>query len=172
MANNDFPLANKAKDLIVYTFKATKPVGERTVCAEEAVKQIQRISAIQDEAQRQAEVNGIAENVSRQRKIGFPKSAVHTYIGTIRQAAVNIVRNVQSANDCDGKMELRKRIDTISKIIDDCSLILVLLDISYDLGYIDARRLEYWGKLARDVKYISMSWKKKEFARLNSAAQA
>lgn len=167
MANN-FPLANKAKDLLIYTFKATKPTGDKVVGAEEAIKQLRNISEIEDSLKRQAEVEDIAERVNRQRKVGFPKSAVHTYIGTLRQAAVNIVRNVQGANDCDSKTEQKRRIDLISSIIDDCSLILVLLDISFDLGYIDARRLEYWGKLARDVKYISMGWKRKETERLKS----
>lgn len=168
MPNSDFPLANKAKDLIIYTFKATKPVGDKTIGADEAVKQMLKISEMQDEEQRKSEVKTISEAINKQRKIGFPKSAVHTYIKTLRQSAVNIVRNVQAANDCDGNTELRKRISTISEIINDCSLMLVLLDISYDLGYIDARRLEFWGKLVRDVKYICMSWKKKEISRLNA----
>ncbi len=131
---NDFPLANKAKDLLKYTFTVTKPVSETPT--------------------------------GEYKKIGFPKSAIHTYVNTIRQAAISIVRNVQAANDCSGKTELEKRIDIISEIINDSSLILVLIDISHDLGYIDTHRLEYWGKLARDVKYISMSWKKKEGERL------
>lgn len=168
-STKQYPLGNKAKDLLIYSFKVTKPTGERRLSVDETLESYKKLADMQTIEERQKAVEIATANMKRNKRQGFPKSAVHTYIATIRNIAVNILRNVHSANNCDGRTELDRRIHTLNIIIDDCSLLLVLIEISHDLEYISASRMENWTKLVCDVKFITMSWKKKEIARLNAA---
>ena len=167
--SKQYPLGNKAKDLLIYSFKVTKPVGERRLSVDETLESYQKLIRMETPEERQQAVETATANLKKRRRQGFPKSAVHTYITTIRNIAVNILRNVHSANNCDGRTELDRRIDTLNTIIDDCSLLLVLIEISRDLEYISASRMENWTKLACDVKFITMAWKKKEKSRQGGA---
>lgn len=160
--SKQYPLGNKAKDLLIYAYKVTKPIGERRLSVEETLQTYEKIAAMQTFEERQNAVKSAAVNMKRRKRQGFPKSAVHTYIADIRRITLNILRGVHSANDCDGKTEIEKRIDILKTIIDDCSVLLVLVEISHDLGYIDSSRLKHWTSLICDVKFITMAWKKKE----------
>ena len=168
-STKQYPLGNKVKDLLIYSFKVTKPIGERRLSVDETLESYKKLANIQTIEERQKAVEIATTNMKRSKRQGVPKSAVHTYIATIRNIAVNILRNVHSANNCDGRTELDRRISTLNIIIDDCSLLLVLIEISHDLEYISASRMENCAKLVCDVKFITMSWKKKEIARLNAA---
>lgn len=164
--SKQYPLGNKAKDLLIYSYTVTKPVGERRLSVDETLESYKRLAEMQTYEERIQAVETAVVNMKRQKRQGFPKSAVHTYIADIRKLALNILRSVHSANDCDGKKELEKRINILDSIIDDCSVLLVLVEISHDLGYINPSRLKHWTSLVCDVKFITMAWKKKEKLRL------
>ena len=98
-------------------------------------------------------------------KQGFPKSALHTYIKTIRETAVSIVQNIHAANDCSFQTEYERRLDLIHAALNDCNLLLKLVEISQSLGYISMKRMGHWTKLVTDVKYMTLAWKKKDTER-------
>ena len=56
---------------------------------------------------------------------------------------------------------------TIKRALTKCKLLLNLLDIALERGYIDIRRCEDWTKKILDVKNLTASWRKKDAARFS-----
>ncbi len=173
--NKDFQIGNKAKDLLMYTFKVTKPVGDKSIDTKDLLAIILKIKGMPPDGVQQfcgETADKLKRNADKQ---GFPKSTVHTYIKLIREAAVQVVVNVQTANDCRFETEYDKRLMYIDEILKNCNLLLQLIEISLELEYINLKRCQFWTKAVTDVKYMTLSWKKKDTARaeaLRSAAKA
>lgn len=165
MAEKEYVLGNKTKDLLVYTFTVTKPIGDKTMDITEVIKMLRTIKEL-PEAEREAFINEVVDSMTKaSSKQGFPKSAVYTYAKTIRETAVLILRNIHAANDCNFQTEYDRRLDLIHAALQDCNLILKLVEISQSLGYISMKRMEHWTKLITDVKYMTLAWKKKDTMR-------
>ena len=94
MAEKEYILGNKTKDLLVYTFTVTKPIGDKTMDISEVVKILRTIKELPD-AEREAFILEVVDSMEKANsKQGFPKSAVYTYAKTIRETAVLILRNI------------------------------------------------------------------------------
>lgn len=171
MAEKEYVLGNKTKDLLIYTFTVTKPIGDKTMDISEVVKMLRTIKEL-PEAEREAFIVEVVDSLTKANsKQGFPKSAVYTYAKTIRETAVLILRNIHAANDCNFQTEYDRRIDLIHAALQDCNLILKLVEISQSLGYISMKRMEHWTKLITDVKYMTLAWKKKDTQRAKEIAR-
>jgi hypothetical protein len=171
MAEKEYVLGNKTKDLLVYTFTVTKPIGDKTMDINEVVKILRTIKEL-PEAEREAFIIEVIDSMNKSNsKQGFPKSAVYTYAKTIRETAVLILRNIHAANDCNFQTEYERRIDLIHAALQDCNLMLKLVEISQALGYISMKRMEHWTKLITDVKYMTLAWKKKDTQRAREIAR-
>lgn len=163
--NKDFQIGNKAKDLLIYSFQATKPVSDKSMETKDVLTTILKLKDMKPE-----EVKSFCETASERLrrssdKQGFPKSAVHSYIKLIRETAVGIVTNIQMANDCRFETEYEKRLMLIDEVLKGCNLMLQLILISLELDYINIKRSKYWTKMVTDVKYMTLSWKKKDSER-------
>lgn len=171
MAEKEYVLGNKTKDLLIYTFTVTKPIGDKTMDISEVVKMLRTIKEL-PEAEREAFIVEVVDSLTKANsKQGFPKSAVYTYAKTIRETAVLILRNIHAANDCNFQTEYDRRIDLIHAALQDCNLILKLVEISQSLGYISMKRMEHWTNLITDVKYMTLAWKKKDTQRAKEIAR-
>lgn len=171
MAEKEYVLGNKTKDLLIYTFTVTKPISDKTMDISEVVKMLRTIKEL-PEAEREAFIVEVVDSLTKANsKQGFPKSAVYTYAKTIRETAVLILRNIHAANDCNFQTEYDRRIDLIHAALQDCNLILKLVEISQSLGYISMKRMEHWTKLITDVKYMTLAWKKKDTQRAKEIAR-
>lgn len=163
--NKDFQIGNKAKDLLVYSFQVTKPVGDKSMETKDVLSTMLKLKDMKPE-----EVRSFCETASERLrrssdKQGFPKSTVHSYIKLIRETAVGIVTNIQMANDCRFETEYEKRLMLIDDVLKGCNLMLQLILISLELDYINIKRSKYWTKMVTDVKYMTLSWKKKDSER-------
>ena len=165
MAEKEYVLGNKTKDLLVYSFLVTKPIGDKTMEISEIVKLLETVLGLSQEEKD----DFIRECLDKMKKAGskqgFPKSALHTYIKTIRETAVSIVQNIHAANDCSFQTEYERRLDLIHAALNDCNLLLKLVEISQSLGYISMKRMGHWTRLITDVKYMTLAWKKKDTER-------
>ena len=92
----------------------------------------------------------------------FPKSVRFTYSHELQNTAKAILKNVHAANECLFQTEYKKRLELIKQVLDDCNFMLQLLEICLELGFIDAKRCQFWTKLVLDVKYMSAAWRKKD----------
>lgn len=163
--NKDFQIGNKAKDLLIYSFQVTKPVSDKSMETKDVLTTMLKLKDMKPE-----EVKSFCETASERLrrssdKQGFPKSAVHSYIKLIRETAVGIVTNIQMANDCRFETEYEKRLMLIDEVLKGCNLMLQLILISLELDYINIKRSKYWTKMVTDVKYMTLSWKKKDSER-------
>ena len=168
----DYQLANKAKDLLIYSFRVTKPISDKSMETKDVLSTMLKLKSMKPE-EVQAFCAAAADKLRRSAsKQGFPKSAVHSYIKLIRETATDIVVSVQMANDCKFETEYEKRLGYLNQLLKDCNLMLQLILVSLELGYINIKRSEYWTKLVTDVKYITLSWRRKDTARAEKLREA
>ena len=165
MAEKEYVLGNKTKDLLVYSFLVTKPIGDKTMEISEIVKLLETVLGLSQE-EKDDFIRECIEKMNRTNsKQGFPKSALHTYIKTIRETAVSVMKNIHAANDSSFQTEYDRRLDLIHAALNDCNLLLKLVEISQSHGYISMKRMGHWTKLITDVKYMTLAWKKKDTER-------
>lgn len=165
MAEKEYVLGNKTKDLLVYSFLVTKPIGDKTMEISEIVKLLETVLGLSQE-EKDDFIRECIEKMNRTNsKQGFPKSALHTYIKTIRETAVSVMKNIHAANDCSFQTEYDRRLDLIHAALNDMNLLLKLVEVSHSLGYISIKRMGAWTKLIADVKYMTLAWKKKDTER-------
>ena len=75
------------------------------------------------------------------------------------------MRSIHAANDTNFKEHPMDRLTEIKRTIDECNLLLQLVELAHDLGYIDKKRMGTWTSKITDVKKMSLSWLKKDGAR-------
>lgn len=163
--NKEFQIGNKAKDLLVYSINVTKPVSDKSMESKDVLSTMLKLKEMKpDEVQAfaAASVEKLKKSTDKQ---GYPKSTVHSYIKVIRETALGIVTNIQMANDCRFETEYDHRLALIDEVLRGCNLMLQLIEISLELGYINMKRCKHWTKLVTDVKYMTLSWKKKDSGR-------
>ena len=165
MAEKEYVLGNKTKDLLVYSFVVTKPIGDKTMEIGEVIKMMETIIGLPQDAKDDFIRECLDKMKKSSSKQGFPKSALHTYIKTIRETAVSIVQNIHAANDCSFQTEHERRLDLIHAALNDCNLLLKLVEISQSLGYISMKRMGHWTKLITDVMFMTSAWTKKDSER-------
>ena len=165
LPEKEYVLGNKTKDLLAYSFVVTKPIGDKTLEISEVIKMLGAIKSLPPEARDDILAQYLDRLEKANSRQGFPKSALHTYIKTVRETAVSIVKNVHAANDCSFQTEYDRRLDLIHAALNDCNLLLKLVEISQALGYISVKRMGHWTKLITDVKYMTLAWKKKDTER-------
>ena len=163
--NKDFQIGNKAKDLLIYSFNVTKPVSDKSMESKEVLSTMLKLREMNPDEVREfceAAADRLRRSVDKQ---GYPKSTVHSYIKTIRETALDIVKNIQTANDCRFDTEYDKRLELIDEVLRGCNLMLQLIEIILELNYINMKRCKHWTKMVTDVKYMTLSWKKKDSGR-------
>lgn len=168
MAEKQYLLGNRAKELLIYTTKTTRPVADNMVNVSEVEVYLKKIAGLQNPQDMENYLNSTIQQMhKRKKKSGFPKSTTFTYVKDLRETALRIVKNVHAANECMFATEHQLRLQLIKAVIDDCNLMLQLVEISMELGYIDIKKCQYWTKKITDVKYMCAAWKKKDTARAN-----
>ena len=164
MADKEYVLGNKARELVKYTIQATKVVtGD--VSQRDVRKILQKVAELDDIRDVKAVCQQLIGSLDRTEKKGFTKSGYRDYGEEMRKVARNIVRNIHAAN---GKMfvtEHEERLKLIGKILDNCSLMLEYIQICLDMEIISLERSGVWTKKVRDVQYMTMSWRKNDGAR-------
>lgn len=93
----------------------------------------------------------------------FPKSVRFTLSQRMETAALDVLECLIEANEIFPRSaaETAERLDLQKRALTKCKLLLNLLDIALERGYIDIRRCEDWTKKILDVKNLTASWRKK-----------
>lgn len=99
----------------------------------------------------------------------FPKSVRFTLSQRMETAALDILQDLIEANEIYPRSpeEAAKRAGFQQEALTKCKVLLNLLDIALERGYIDIRRCEDWTKKILDVKNLTASWKKKDATRFS-----
>ena len=164
MADKEFLLGNRARELLRYTNQVTKIVTD-DISVRDVRVIIQKIAALDDIRDVKMVCQQVIGVLDRKDKKGFTKATYRCYGEDMRMIAKDIVRYIHAAN---GKMfatEHQERLQLIGKILDNCSLMLEYIQICLDMGVISLEKSKVWTKKVLDVKYMSASWKKNDGAR-------
>lgn len=164
MADKEFLLGNRARELLKYTNQVTKIVTD-DISVRDVRIIIQKIAALDDIRDVKMVCQEVIGVLDRKDKKGFTKATYRCYGEDMRMIAKDIVRYIHAAN---GKMfatEHQERLQLIGKILDNCSLMLEYIQICLEMGIISVERAGIWTKKVRDVQYMSMSWRKNDGAR-------
>lgn len=99
----------------------------------------------------------------------FPKSVRFTLSQRMETAALDVLECLIEANEIfpHSAAETAERLDLQKRALTKCKLLLNLLDIALERGYIDIRRCEDRTKKILDVKNLTASWRKKDAARFS-----
>lgn len=164
MAEKEYLLGNKARELLKYTNKTTKVISEE-IDKRDVKAILQKIAALDDIRDVKSVCYTIIGQLDRKDKEGFTKSMYRCYGEDMRLIAKGIVRDIHAAN---GKMfatEYDERLRLIGKVLDGCTLLLEYIQIMQDMGVISVKKGGDWTTKVCDVKYMAASWKKNDGAR-------
>ena len=164
----EYVLGNRAKELYRYTKEVTQPVPDDTVKAADVSKVMRMIAQANNLEEMRATLYTTAvrlDNRKKQKRPRFPKSESFGMIKDLRDAARIAMRSIHAANDTNFKEHPMERLTEIKRTIDECNLLLQLVELAHDLGYIDKKRMGTWTGKITDVKRMSLSWLKKDGAR-------
>ena len=164
MADKEYILGNKARELLTYTNQATKIVTD-DVSQRDVRKILQKIAALDDIRDVKQVCGQMIGYLDRKDKQGFTKAAYRCYGEDMRKTAKGIVRDIHAANGKMFVIEYEERLRLIGQILDGCSLMLEYIQICLDMEIISVERSGVWTKKVRDVQYMSMSWRKNDGAR-------
>ena len=89
----------------------------------------------------------------------------------LRDGARAILRGVYAANETKFNERPEDRLREIKAVIDECNLMLQLVELAHDLGYTDMKRVETWTKRILDEKHMCLAWLKKDSARAKAVME-
>lgn len=166
MADKEYLLGNKARELLRFTNQATKVVTD-DVSQKDVRAILQKIAALDDIREVKSVCQTTIGQLDSKDKEGFTKAMYRCYGEDMRLIAKGIVRDIHAAN---GKMfatEYDERLRLIGLVLDGCSLLIEYIQTVLELGVISLKKSEVWTKKVLDVKYMTASWKKNDGARAN-----
>ena len=164
VADKEYILGNKARELLTYTNQATKIVTD-DVSQRDVRKILQKIAALDDIRDVKQVCGQMIGYLDKKDKQGFTKAAYRCYGEDMRKTAKGIVRDIHAANGKYFDTEYEERLRLIGKILDGCNLMLEYIQICLDMGTISLEKSKVWTKKVLDVKYMSAKWKKNDGAR-------
>ena len=154
----EYVLGNKAKELYRYTKEVTQPVPDDTVKAADVSKVMRMIAQANTLEEMRATLYATADrldNRKKQQRPRFPKSESFGMIKDLRDAARIAMRSIHAANDTNFKEHPMERLTERNRTIDECNLLLQMVELAHDLGYIDKKRMGTWTGKITDVKRMS-----------------
>ena len=166
MADKEYLLGNKARELLRFTNQATKVVTD-DVSQKDVRAILQKIAALDDIREVKSVCQTTIGQLDSKDKEGFTKAMYRCYGEDMRLIAKGIVRDIHAVN---GKMfatEYDERLRLIGLVLDGCSLLIEYIQTVLELGVISLKKSEVWTKKVLDVKYMTASWKKNDGARAN-----
>lgn len=174
MADKEFLLGVRARELLKYTKQATRIVTD-DVSVKDVRQILQRIAALQDIREVRTVTSQVITALDRKQREGFTKSNFRLYGEDMRFIAKQILLDVHAANNTHFLTEYDQRLQKIDAILDGCSLLLEYITICKEDGIISTHKCGVWTKKTQDVKYMAGAWRKNDGGRarkLREEAQA
>ena len=139
MAEKEFLLGNRARELLKYTKHSTRVVSD-DVSQKDVRAIIRRIAELDDIRDVKSVCSEVVGTLDKKNREGFTKSTYRLYGEDMRMIAKGIL--------CDG-----------------CSLLLEYIHICVDDKIISVKKSAVWTKYVTDVKYMAAAWRKNDGGR-------
>lgn len=92
----------------------------------------------------------------------YPKKYRHSLVDRIQLKSLDIYDTLLEANRINNVTRKAERCEMITKAILYCDQMLFYIEMSMNIGLLEAHSAEYWSKLVSDVKHMSLAWRTKE----------
>lgn len=159
MADKEFLLGNKARDLLKFTKRETKMVSD-DISSRDIRAIFHKISQLDDIHDVQEVCRESVHLIDQNTREGFTKANYRMYGADMREIAKGILRDIHSANNKKFDTECHERIAKIDDAIDGCSLLVEYIQICLDDGIIGTKKAGIWTRKVADVKYMAAAWRK------------
>lgn len=87
----------------------------------------------------------------------YPKKYRFTFVNRMQDMVLDIYKKLSKTNE----MPISKRGETQIDVLSDINVLLALIEISSERGFISKRQMAIWTQKALDVKYLTAAWMKK-----------
>lgn len=164
MAEKEYLLGNRARELLRYTNQATRIISGE-VDAKDVRAILRKIAALGNIQDVRAVCAEIAHTMTPADKEGFTKSKYRLYGEDMRMIAKGIVRDIHSANNKYFQTDYEERLQKIDDVLDGCTLLLEYIQICVEEHIISVKKSGVWTKKVTDVKYMAAAWRKNDAAR-------
>ena len=164
MAEKEYLLGNRARELLQYTNQATRVISDE-ISRKDVRAIVRRIAELEDIRDVRAVCTEITHTLDTRDREGFNKTNYRLYGEDMRVIAKGIVRDVHAANNKLFATEHELRLQKINDILDGCSLLLEYIQICVDEKIISVKKSGVWTKKVTDVKYMAASWRKNDGGR-------
>lgn len=123
MADKEFLLGNRARELLKYTKQATRVVsGDISKADVRAI--ITRVAELDDICDVKMVCQEVVHVLDTKDKEGFTKSTFRMYGEDMRETAKKILTDIHRANNTNFVVAYEDRIHKIEEVVDGCSLLL------------------------------------------------
>lgn len=92
----------------------------------------------------------------------YPKKYRFSLVDKMQNISLEIYENLFKANRTDIRDFKRERLELQTKAITDCDILLYYIELSYEINLICSKSMEYWSKMVKDIKHMSIAWRKRD----------
>lgn len=167
MADKEFLLGVKTRELLKYTKQATKVVSD-DISPQDVRTILHRIAALEDIRDAREVCSQAINAIDRKQKEGFTKTAFRFYGQDMRDIAKQILLDVHAANNTHFLTEYDSRLRKIDAVLDGCSLLLEYITLCMDEKIISTAKGGVWTGKVMDVKRMAGKWRKNDGGRAKS----
>lgn len=167
MAEKEFLLGVKTRELLKYTKQATKVVSD-DISPQDVRTILHRIAALEDIRDAREVCSQAINAINRKQKEGFTKTAFRFYGQDMREIAKQILLDVHAANNTHFLTEYDSRLRKIDAVLDGCSLLLEYITLCMDEKIISTAKGGVWTGKVMDVKRMAGKWRKNDGGRAKS----
>ena len=139
MAEKEFLLGNRARELLKYTKHSTRVVSD-DVSQKDVRAIIRRIAELDDIRDVKSVCSEVVGTLDKKNREGFTKSTYRLYGEDMRMIAKGILCDVYAANNVHFATEANVRLRKIDDILDGCSLLLEYIHICVDDKIISVKK--------------------------------
>ena len=167
MADKEFLLGVKARELLKYTKQATKVVSD-DISPQDVRAILHKIAALEDIRDAREVCSQAINAIDRKKREGFSKSTFRLYGEDMRQIAKQILLDVHAANNTHFLTEYDSRLRKIDAVLDGCSLLLEYITLCMEEKIISTAKGGVWTGKVMDVKRMAGKWRKNDGGRAKS----
>lgn len=95
----------------------------------------------------------------------FPKKWRFSLVDKMQNKSLEIYECIMEANRTDLRYFKRERSELQTRAITYCDQLDFYIELSYKLGIINEKSMEYWSKMVTDVKYMTIAWRTEDKTR-------
>ena len=167
MAEKEFLLGVKARELLKYTKQATKVVSD-DISPQDVRAILHKVAALEDIRDAREVCSQAINAIDRKQKEGFTKTAFRFYGQDMRDIAKQILLDVHAANNTHFLTEYDSRLRKIDAVLDGCSLLLEYITLCMEEKIISTAKGGVWTGKVMDVKRMAGKWRKNDGGRAKS----